>query len=52
MLLAGRATVTAVIGKLEPPKTFEILMRICDASVVIYNVCRTVELTKTAPLWF
>src|SRR5689334_8142197 len=50
--LMGKATVTAVMGKFEPPKTFEILIRICEASVDMYRVCRMVELTKTAPLWF
>jgi hypothetical protein len=44
--------VTAVIGRLEPPNTFENLIRICDASVVMYRVCLIVELTKTAPVSF
>ena len=52
VLFAGRATVTAVIGRLEPPNTFENLIRICEASVVMYKVCLIVELTKTAPVWF
>ena len=38
VLFAGRATVTAVMGRFEPPKTLEILMRICEDSVVMNNV--------------
>lgn len=52
MFFAGKAIVTAVIGRLEPPKTLEILMRTCEASAVIYKVWRMVELLKTAPVWF
>ena len=48
----GSATVTAVMGRLEPPNTLENLRRICLAEVVMYRVCRTVEFTKTAPVWF
>jgi hypothetical protein len=36
--LAGKATVTAVMGRLEPPKTFEILSRIWLAFAVMKSV--------------
>jgi hypothetical protein len=52
VLLAGRATVMAVMGRFEPPKTLEILMRIWFACAVMNSVWRMVEFTKTAPVWF
>jgi hypothetical protein len=48
----GRATVTAVMGRLEPPKTFENLRRIWLACAVRKSIWRMVEFTKTAPVWF
>ena len=48
----GRATVTAVMGRLDPPKTLENFRRIWRASVVMKRVWRMVLFTKTAPVWF
>lgn len=49
---AGRATVTAVIGRLVIPKAFEIFRRICDAATETCRVWRMVVLTNIALVVF
>ena len=49
---AGRAIVTAVMGRFVTPKALEILRRIWEAPTDMWRVWRMVLLTKTAPVWF
>ena len=46
----GKATVTAVMGRLVTPNALEIFSLICEASTDMWRVCRIVELTNTAPV--
>jgi hypothetical protein len=45
-LLKGRATVTAVMGRLEAPKALEIRRRICEPPIDMCKVCRIVVFGK------
>lgn len=48
----GKATVTNVMGRSVIPKALEIWMRIGEPPRERWRVCRIVELTNTAPVWF
>src|SRR3954462_13844329 len=52
VLLAARATVTAVMGRSEPPKLLEICSRMVGAARPTLTVWRRVASTRTEPVWF